>query len=83
MFAVESIADIEARQSNCCGLTNNYLAKVEHIIPINAQLADPFWVGPVIMGRDEDASLIHRTNGHIPVDTAAVILGHTGVRIYK
>ncbi len=66
-----------------CHLTNNYLAKVEHIIPINAQLAHPPWVGPLIIGNDGDSSLIHYANGHIPVDTATVILGHASIGVDK
>ena len=50
---------------------------MEHIIPINAQLAHPPWVGPLIIGNDGDSSLIHCANGHIPVDT--VILGHASI----
>jgi hypothetical protein len=62
---------------------NQYLAKVEHIIPISAQRAHPPWVGPLIVGSDGDSSLIHRTNRHIPIDTPTVILGYTGIGVDK
>ena len=62
-------------------LANNYFAKMEHIIPISAQLVHPPWVDPLIMSSDRDASLIHRTNGHVPVDATAVILSHTRISI--
>ena len=56
---------------------------MEHIIPINAQRAHPPWVGPLIIGNDGDSSLIHRANGHVPINATTVVLRHASIAIDK